>query len=413
MNFLDATKNSFKTLASRKMRSFLTMLGMIIGISSVIIIMSIGSSAQGLILDQIKSTGSNLIGILPGASDENGPPASVLGISVTTLKYEDALALTKLENVPHALAVAAYVRGTATVSWQNRSIDTNFTGTTASYINVEDTEVESGRFFTEEEEKSINRVVVLGSQVVDDLFAGADPLGQEIKVKRETFKVIGVMKKRGAAIFQNQDNQIFIPLNTAQKILLGIDHLGYARVKVDDSQNLDQTVEDIKATLRQRHNIDDPADDDFTVRSLQQAIDVFTGVTNAIKFFLAAIAAIALLVGGIGIMNIMLVSVNERIREIGLRKAVGARKGNIINQFLAETIVISLGGGLIGAVLGIIISGIIAIVANYLGYKWGFIITPGSVILASFVSIAIGLVFGIYPAYKAASLDPIEALRYE
>jgi ABC-type antimicrobial peptide transport system permease subunit len=256
-------------------------------------------------------------------------------------------------------------------------------------------------------------VVVLGSQVVDDLFAGADPLGQEIKVKRETFKVIGVMKKRGAAIFQNQDNQIFIPLNTAQKILLGIDHLGYARVKVDDSQNLDQTVEDIKATLRQRHNIDDPADDDFTVRSLQQAIDVFTGVTNAIKFFLAAIAAIALLVGGIGIMNIMLVSVNERIREIGLRKAVGARKGNIINQFLAETIVISLGGGLIGAVLGIIISGIIAIVANYLGYKWGFIITPGSVILASFVSIAIGLVFGIYPAYKAASLDPIEALRYE
>ena len=389
------------------------MLGMIIGISSVIIIMSIGTSAQGLILNQIKSIGSNLIGILPGASDENGPPAAVLGVTVTTLKYDDIKALIEPGNASHILEAASYVKGTATVLWQNRSVDTNLTGTTASYINVEDTKVSSGRFFTSEEEKTISRVAVLGSQVVDDLFEGSDPLGQDIKIKREIFKVIGVMEKRGSATFQNQDNQIFIPLISAQKLILGINHLGYGRVKVDDAANLDRTIEDIKVTLRARHNITNPIDDDFSVRSMQQALDVFLGVTDALKLFLAAIAAIALLVGGIGIMNIMLVSVNERIREIGLRKAVGAKRSNIMTQFLVETIVISLGGGLIGVLLGVIISALVALVANYLGYQWDFVITVSSVVVATIVSVCIGLVFGLYPAYKAASLDPIEALRYE
>ena len=389
------------------------MLGMIIGISSVIIIMAVGASAQGLILNQIKSVGSNLIGILPGASDENGPPASVFGITVTTLKYDDILALEKSDNAPHVVAAAAYVKGTGSVSWENRSVDTNFTGTTANYIEVEDAEVTNGRFFTEEEDRSLARVVVLGSQVAKDLFDNTDPIGQDVKVKREQFKVIGVMKERGSAAFQNEDDQIFIPLVTAQKIILGIDNLGFARAKVDDSKNLDESIADIKATLRERHGITDPSQDDFSVRSMQQALDVFTGVTNALKFFLAAIAAIALLVGGIGIMNIMLVSVNERIREIGLRKAVGAKNGNIRNQFIIETVVIAFGGGLIGVIFGVLISGLVALVARYLGYKWDFIVAPDSVILACGVSIVIGLVFGIYPAIKAAKLDPIEALRYE
>lgn len=389
------------------------MVGMIIGISSVIIIMSIGASAQGLILNQIKSVGSNLVGVLPGASSENGPPASVMGIIVTTLKYEDAIALAKKENVPHAVAVASYVKGMGTISWQNRSVDTNITGTTASYIDVEDAEVEFGRFFTLDEEKTISRVIVLGSQVVQDLFEGADPIGQTVKLKRENFKVIGVMEERGSVAFQNEDDQIFIPLKSAQKLLLGINHLGFIRAKVDDTKNLDQTVEDIKATLRERHNIDDPVYDDFSVNNVQQALDVLTQVTDALKFFLASIAAIALLVGGIGIMNIMLVSVNERIREIGLRKAVGAKKSSITSQFLVETIVISLGGGLIGVVLGALISGLVALVANYLGYQWDFIITINSIGLACGVSILIGLVFGLYPARRAAKLDPIEALRYE
>ena len=389
------------------------MFGMIIGISSVIIIMSIGASAQGLILNQIKSVGSNLVGILPGASSEDGPPASVMGITVTTLKYEDAQALAKKENVPHAVAVAAYVKGTATISWQNRSTDTNITGTTASYIDVEDVDVEYGRFFSSDEEKSISRVIIIGSQVASDLFDGADPIGETVKVKRESFKVIGVMKERGSVAFQNEDDQIFIPLKTTQKLLLGINHLGFIRAKIDDSKNLDQSVEDIEITLRRQHGIDNPADDDFSVRNVQQALDVLTQVTDALKFFLASIAAIALLVGGIGIMNIMLVSVNERIREIGLRKAVGAKRSSITRQFLIETIIIALGGGLIGVLLGALISGLVALVANYLGYKWDFIITINSIFLASGVSILIGLVFGLYPAQKAAKLDPIEALRYE
>lgn len=390
------------------------MLGMIIGISSVIIIMSIGASAQGLIVNQIKSVGSNLVGVLPGASDENGPPATAMGITVTTLKYEDALALGEKQNVPHAEAVASYVKGVGSVTWQeNVGVDTNITGTTASYTEVEDAEVAAGRFFTSEEEKTISRIVVLGSQVATDLFGDTDPVGQTIKLKRESFKVIGVMAERGSVAFQNQDDQVFIPLVTAQKLLFGVNHLGFIRVKVDNTKYLDQTVEDIKATLRERHNISNAADEDFSVRNVQQALDVLTGVTNALKFFLAAIAAIALVVGGVGIMNIMLVAVNERIHEIGLRKAVGATHSNIMIQFLVETAVLALGGGIIGTIVGALISGLIAIVAVYLGYKWDFIVTPSSILLSAGVSIAIGLTFGLYPAYKAAKLDPITALRYE
>ncbi|NUM25441.1 MAG: ABC transporter permease [Candidatus Buchananbacteria bacterium] len=413
MNFVQATKGSIHNLASRKMRSFLTMLGMIIGISSVIVIMSIGASAQGLILNQIKGIGSNLIGILPGAADENGPPATALGITVTTLKYDDALAIAKKENAHHVVAAAAYVKGVGTISWENRSVDTNITGTTANYVDVEDAKVSAGHFFTEEEERSISRSVVLGSEIAESLFEDTDPVGQSVKIKRELFRVVGVMEERGSAFFQNQDDQVFIPLYTAQKLLLGVNHLGFIRAKVDDEKNLDQSLEDIKATLRERHEITDPSQDDFSVRSVAQALEVLTGVTNALKFFLAAIAAIALVVGGIGIMNIMLVSVNERIREIGLRKAVGAKNASILIQFLVETIVIAFGGGLIGIIFGAGIAGVVALVANYLGYKWDFIVTLNSIFLASGVSVLIGLTFGIYPAYRAAKLDPIVALRHE
>lgn len=249
--------------------------------------------------------------------------------------------------------------------------------------------------------------------MADNLFTNSDPIGQTIKIKRESFKVIGVMKKRGTVFFQNQDDQVFVPLETAQKLLLGINHLGFIRAKTDSGDTIDQSLEDIRATLRARHDVNDPSEDDFSVRSVAQALDVLTGVTNAMKFFLASIAAIALVVGGIGIMNIMLVSVNERIREIGLRKAVGARRQTILFQFLIETSVIALGGGLIGTAVGMGISGIVAIIANVLGYSWDFIVTLGSIILAAGISILIGLVFGIYPAYRASRLDPIEALRYE
>jgi putative ABC transport system permease protein len=407
-----AILSAITNIRSRKLRSFLTMLGMIIGISSVMIIMSVGVSAQDLILGQVRGLGSNLIGVLPGASDENGPPASVFGLTVTTLTYEDALALGNKSNVPYVEAVAAYVSGAGTLSWQNQSTEVTFTGTTASYVEVEDTGVAAGRFFDEQEDRSLARVVVLGSQTAQDLFGEQDPIGQTIKIKRENFEVIGVMKERGSAFFENQDDKIFIPLLTAQKLLLGINHLGFARVKVQDGY-VEQSVEDVRTTLRYLHDIEDPSQDDFSVRNVAQAAEVFTQITNALRFFLASIAAIALLVGGIGIMNIMLVSVNERVREIGLRKAVGARRGAIITQFLIETIVLSLLGGIFGILFGTLVIGLIYLVASALGYTWSFVVTLDSILIACGVSAAIGLLFGLYPAVRASNLDPIEALRYE
>src|SRR3989344_3807471 len=413
MRLIETIATSIKILRAHQLRSVLTMLGMIIGIAAVIIIMAVGAGAQSLILNQISSTGTNLVGILPGASDENGPPASALGITVTTLTYDDAQALNERRNAPHLVAVAAYVRGSATIQWKNRDLTTSFTGTTASYTTVEDTEVATGRFFDEADERGISRVVVLGSQVAEELFEGENPIGADVKIKRELFKVIGVMEERGTSFFVNQDEQVFIPLLTAQKILLGINHLNFIRAKVDDVKNLEESVGDINAALRDSHDIADPSEDDFSVRNTQQAMEVLIQVTDALKFFLVAIAAVALLVGGIGIMNIMLVAVNERIREIGLRKAVGAKRSNVISQFLIETIVVSVAGGLIGIMIGALFSTLIALVANYLGYSWALVISPGSLFLSTGFSIAIGLIFGLYPAFKAAKLNPISALRYE
>jgi putative ABC transport system permease protein len=417
---------TFKSMRSNKMRSFLTMLGIIIGISAVIIIISIGSGAQSLIINQIKGAGSNLIGVLPGGSEEDEPPAAVFGIVITTLTDNDIKALKNKKNVEHIVDANSYVRGVATAHWQNKKVDTNFVGTNYSYPLVEDTEVKAGRFFSEDDEKSKAKVAVLGHQVWENLFQGEvlesskeddyrgdNPVGETIKFKKETFRVIGVMEPRGITAFQNPDNQIFIPLTTAQQFLLGIKHISMARVKVDDEKNIDQTIEEIKATLRERHNIKNPVNDDFTVRSAEQGIEALTNVTDYIKYFLAAISALALVVGGISIMNIMLITVNERTFEIGLRKAVGATNKNVILQFLTESVVVTMFGGIIGIIFGFLVSYIAAKVMVYLGYKWDFVVTINSIIVAVGVAAGIGLLFGIYPAYKASKMNPIEALRYE
>jgi len=402
-------------LLTNKGRSFLTMLGIIIGVAAVIIIMSVGAGAQSLILSQIKNLGTNLIGILPGKSEDEGPPAQVLGIIITTLTYDDALALADKRNAANLTAVAAYSNSIGTVSWDANSYDTNISGTTASYIDVEGGELEQGRFFTADEEKNLSRVTVLGSEVKDQLFGASDPIGQRIKFKKQSFEVIGVMKKRGTAAFQNYDDQIFMPVATVQKVISGVDYLGFIRAKVDSEQNIDRAINDISLTLRERHDIADRsgASDDFTVRSAAQALDVITTVTDALKFFLAAMAALSLLVGGIGIMNIMLVSVTERTREIGLRKAVGANNKDIMLQFLTEAVTVTLVGGIIGIIIGSLVSLIISLIANYLGYSWELVISAASIILAVAVSAAVGLIFGLYPARKASNLEPVEALRHE
>ena len=411
MRLNDTVKLSLSVLRANKVRSFLTGLGIIIGIASVIIIMSVGAGAQSLIINQLNSVGTNLIGVLPGNSDEKGPPASAFGIIVTTLKYEDALAIAN--QVPNIVAVSSYNSGNGTMSYQNNKVDANFYGVMSSYPEVEDTEVINGRFFTTDEEKSEAKVVVLGYQIWQDLFEGQDPIGKKIKIKKSYFEVIGVMKERGTAGFQNQDKLVLIPVSTAQKIMLGVNYINYLRAKVNSADNTDAAANDIKLLLRDRHNIRVDGVDDFSVRNTKDAIEILKTITNALKFFLVAIAGISLLVGGVGVMNIMLASVNERIREIGLRKAVGARKTDLIIQFVMESVAITLTGGIIGIIMGILIAYLISVIAKYLGYQWDFVITISSIALGVGVAGAVGLIFGIYPAQKAAKYDPIEALRYE
>lgn len=415
-SIISSIKISYRYLMAAKFRSFLTILGIIIGVASVIIIMAMGRSAQALILDQVTGIGSNLIGVLPGASDEKSPPAAAMGIAITTLKYDDLEALRKKRNVPEVIDAAGYVIGSATMSYNGINSTASFEGTTASYINVENAEVETGRFFNKDEEVDMSRVAVLGAAKVKDFFpGGGNPINKIIKIKDENFTVIGVLKKRGSSGFgvTSQDDAIFIPLKTAQKILLGIDHLGFIRLKINDAKFIPQAKVEVTMTLREQHHITDPINDDFSVRDMASAIEIITKITDVLRYFLLVIGGISLLVGGVGIMNIMLLAVSQRIREVGLRKAVGARDTDVQVQFLIESVFISFLGGIIGIIIGVAISFIVATVIQYLQYTWPFIISWQSVAAATAVSVAIGILFGIYPARKAAKISPMEALRYE
>lgn len=413
MKLFSPIKISYKNLMASKMRSFLTMLGIIIGIASVIIVMAIGASAQQLVLSQVSGIGSNLVGILPGASSEDGPPAQVLGIVTTTLKNSDLLALLQKKNVPSAVSGSGYVSGVAVARRGNVSQSASYQGVSASFPSVEDIEVQYGRFFTQEEDASLARVAVLGYGKAAEFFGEDDPLGKTILLKGMNLTVVGILEQRGAVAFSNPDDLIYVPLQTAQKLFLGIDYLNFARIKVDSAENVDRAVADIKTTLRIAHGIKNPQDDDFSVRDTAQALTTLTNITDILKYFLAGIAAISLVVGGVGIMNIMLISVNQRIREVGLRKAVGARRRHIITQFLIESVFITFVGGLIGIIFGTGVSFLAAVVIGALGYEWQFIIPPSSVLLATSVAVLIGVIFGLYPARKASGISPIEALRYE
>lgn len=408
-------KTSVKALLSNKARSFLTMLGIIIGVAAVIIIMSLGAGAQSLILSQVKSLGTNLIGILPGGSEKDEPPASVMGITITTLTYDDLMAINDKKNVFHLVGAVGYYNGQETINWQNNSYDTSLRGSTVGYLDVEGGEVAQGRFFTEEEERNLARVIVLGSTVKKELFGESDALGEYVKIKKQTFQVIGVMKERGTVAMQDYDDLVFIPLKTMQKLIAGVNHLGMIRAKVDSDENVERTLEDVKVTLREQHDIKDQSgkNDDFSVRSAAQALDMISTITNALKYFLAAIAALSLVVGGIGIMNIMLVSVTERTREIGLRKAIGANNFNIMMQFLSEAVTITMIGGIIGIICGVLISYLVSFIFKILGYDWEFVVSIFSMLIAVSISALIGIIFGLFPARKASRLEPVEALRHE
>jgi len=389
------------------------MLGIIIGVGAVVLIMSLGAGAQSLILGQLEGFGGDLIGVLPGQSDSNGPPASVFGVKVTTLKSSDANAFRDEKNVSHVVAVASYYQTSVSLYWRDQNYDGTLQGVSGDYLAVDGGEVASGRFFSTDEMSANLRLVVLGSTVASELFSFNDPIGQKIKINNQTATVIGVMKERGQVGFQNYDDVIFAPLLFAQKEIAGVNYLSAIRIKIDSGDNIDESMEMVRQTLRERHDITDPADDDFSVRSFRDALALVTSITDALRYFLAAMAALSLLVGGIGIMNIMLVSVTERTREIGLRKALGATNRQVLSQFLFEAIALTLIGGIIGLIVGSLLSYLTAIIVRSLGYRWDFVISIFSIVIAIGLSTLIGIIFGYYPAKRASRLSPIDALRYE
>ncbi len=409
MKWKDIIVLSFKNILRNKQRSFLTMLGIIIGVMAVVLVMSIGAGAQSLIINQITARGTDQIAVMPGASDPSGPPAQVLGIVVTTLTYDDGLALLNKNNVPYIRDMTAYVSGNNTLLWQNHSRQVTYTGTTPSYKAIERVTMSSGRFFDKAEFHSNAHVMVLGPKIAIDIFGNENPIGQTVRLAGKNFKVIGIAKAKGAAGFENPDESVIIPLFVAQRELLGIHYVSFLRLRVKDAKYVPESVNEIIATLKSRHN----GDEDFSVRNVADLLSIVKTITNALKFFLVAVAGIALFVGGVGIMNTMLIAVKEKTREIGLRKAVGAKDSDILIQFLSETTIITFTGSVIGLFFGISISFLIAYVVQSLGYEYSFIISIGSVIVGFVVALLIGLIFGLIPAKQAARLHPIDALRYE
>jgi putative ABC transport system permease protein len=418
MRFKDSLKISLTALKANKSRSFLTMLGIIIGVGSVVMMMSLGGGAQNLILGQITSMGSSNIYVEPGSFDtkSSGFAQSALEeMSIRTLKYEDALAIAKSSLVEEA---SPMVYGVARAIYRNEDMKITVIGVTPVAHQLDDWHAVSGRDIDDDDVKSMAKVVDLGYKIAENLFGEEDPIGKTIRIKKENFRVIGVMEEKGMQMFQNFDEYAYIPLTTVQKLLLGIDHLNAIAVKAKSEQLVPSAIEDIRMILRERHNIYNPegdlSKDDFKVMSQVQAANMMSQITGALTAFLSSIAAIALIVGGIGIMNIMLVSVTERTREIGLRKAVGARNKDILRQFLIESVTLTIFGGIIGLIGGISLSFLASIVLGRLiGSGWAFVIPVGAIILSIVVAAGVGLVFGIYPARKASKLNPIEALRHE
>jgi len=403
MTFTASIRIALRAISVNALRGVLTALGVIIGVGAVVATLSIGAGARQSVAAQVQALGSNLITIFPGQAGQLGVR---VGTQVQTLKYEDALAIK--EGVPEAQDVAAeYGRG-AQVVFGNQNTFTQVLGETPNFPTVRDWPVVRGAFFTADDLKRRTRVVVLGQTVARGLFGEADPLGAQVKINRTTFTVVGLMDTKGTNGFQDRDDVAFVPLTTAQKRLYGVDFVRTIYVKVASDTQMLTAQGRIEAIMRERHRIPQGQDPDFNIRNQADTLATFQGVTQTITLMLGSVAAVALIVGGIGIMNIMLVSVTERTREIGLRKAVGATRADVLIQFLVESVVLSVLGGLIGIVCGVIASRVIST-----AFGWNTVITPVSILLAFGFAAAVGIFFGIYPAQRAAALDPIVALRYE
>lgn len=409
-------KQTFKAavsgLQTHKSRSLLTILGIVIGVAAIMIVMSLGQGAQNLILSQIQSIGSKTIAIVPGRQPTG--PTDLSSLFADSLKERDLQLLQRTENVPHLAQVMPIVFGAEVAAYGNETYRPTILGVTPFFSDIYNIYPDKGGIFSDDDVKSYAQVVVIGSKVKTELFGTEDAVGQKIKIKGRNFKVVGVLPQKGQLSFLNFDEIAIIPYTTAQQYVFGIKYFNRMVVQADSEASVPETVYDITATLRNSHNITDIKKDDFFIQTQAQAMETVGNITSIIKLFLAAVAAISLIVGGIGIMNIMLVSVTERTREIGLRKALGATNKNILSQFLIEAVILTGVGGLIGIAVGTGVSfGVSYLLTHFLNLSWLFSFPVAAAALGIGVSALIGLIFGIYPAYRASRLSPTEALRHE
>jgi len=408
ISIVSTLRIALRALWVNKTRSALTMLGIIIGVSAVIIMLAVGTGASQKISEQISSIGSNLIIVVPGSSTQGG--IRMGGGSQSTLTRDDADAI--LKECSSVSTVAPMHNGSAQVVFGNQNWSTGIQGTTPGILEIKDCGLTTGRNMNDQDVRNATKVCLLGQTVVDNLFGSMDPIGQIIRIKKIPFMVIGVLESKGQSIVgQDQDDTITIPISTAQKKIFGTTFPGMVRsimVKARSADDLAIAERQVNDLLRQRHHIGPKKEDDFTVRNLTQMLQMAQQASNTMTLLLGAIASVSLLVGGIGIMNIMLVSVTERTREIGIRMAVGAKTWDIRIQFIIEALTLSLIGGIIGIIIG---SGGSAILSS--AFEYPSVVSPLSVLLSFSFSGLVGIFFGFYPAYKASLLNPIDALRFE